>query len=240
MFDLVYTHTINPRLDLQLRDAVRLRDECAGHRHGHLERRPQYLTYTVSPRFSATTRLEFFDDAQGQRTGFEGLYTAFTAGLTFKPIKDIWLRPEVRYDYNDDRGPSRTSTGYSRRDGRDRAVVRDKRRLDHEVLLACSLIGQLALLPLPPLPREPPPLRSATITSAIGRPVADAGRQGFPHRRRQHRRAAASRRYGHHHHDRRGRGRRPIRARIRWPRRIRSGISVSRSTSTSRRARRSS
>ena len=56
-------------------------------------------------RVSATTRVEFFNDPQGQRTGFEGLYTTVTAGLTFKPIKDVWLRPEVRYDCNDQTRP---------------------------------------------------------------------------------------------------------------------------------------
>jgi hypothetical protein len=65
----------------------------------------QYLTYTFGPQVSGTARLEFFDDCQGQRTGFSGLYTAATAGITYKPIKSLWLRPEVRYDYNNDTRP---------------------------------------------------------------------------------------------------------------------------------------
>jgi hypothetical protein len=65
----------------------------------------QYLTYILSPRLSATARLEFFDDPQGQRTGFTGLYTALTTGLTFKPERWLYLRPEIRYDYNDDSRP---------------------------------------------------------------------------------------------------------------------------------------
>ena len=48
---------------------------------------------------------EFFDDCQGQRTGFTGLYTEATLGLTYKPTKSLWLRPEVRYDYNTDARP---------------------------------------------------------------------------------------------------------------------------------------
>src|SRR5262249_17660166 len=48
-----------------------------------------YLTWTFSPRLTGTVRLEFFDDAQGQRTGFPGLYTALTAGLTFQPHRPI-------------------------------------------------------------------------------------------------------------------------------------------------------
>ena len=54
------------------------------------------------------TRLEFFNDAQGQRTGFEGLYTALTAGVQFQPLKAVTVRPELRYDYN---GQSRPFEG---------------------------------------------------------------------------------------------------------------------------------
>ena len=54
----------------------------------------------LSPRLSATSRLEFFDDFQGQRTHFPGLYTDFTVGLMFKPWKSVIFRPELRYDYN--------------------------------------------------------------------------------------------------------------------------------------------
>ena len=64
-----------------------------------------YLTYSFAPRLSGTTRLEFFDDFQGQRTGFAGLYTALTAGFSFRPRKDIIFRPELRYDYNEESRP---------------------------------------------------------------------------------------------------------------------------------------
>jgi hypothetical protein len=64
-----------------------------------------YLTYDFTPRLSGTTRLEFFDDAQGQRTGFPGLYTALTAGVSFRPVKAVVFRPELRYDYNDESRP---------------------------------------------------------------------------------------------------------------------------------------
>jgi len=59
-----------------------------------------YLTYAVSDTVSAVNRLEFFDDAQGQRTGFEGLYTAYTFGLQWRPTPWAIIRPEVRYDHN--------------------------------------------------------------------------------------------------------------------------------------------
>ena len=59
-----------------------------------------YFTCDITPRVSATTRLEFFDDLQGQRTGFSGLYTAMTAGISYKPRPGIIIRPELRYDVN--------------------------------------------------------------------------------------------------------------------------------------------
>jgi Putative beta-barrel porin-2, OmpL-like. bbp2 len=64
-----------------------------------------YVTWTFTPRLSGTARVELFDDARGQRTGFEGLYTAVTAGLSFKPVKMLNLRPEIRYDYNSQSRP---------------------------------------------------------------------------------------------------------------------------------------
>jgi hypothetical protein len=65
----------------------------------------QYLTYRLTPRLSATTRLELFDDVQGQRTGFKGLYTAVTTGFTYKPVPNLWFRPEVRFDDNSESRP---------------------------------------------------------------------------------------------------------------------------------------
>jgi hypothetical protein len=101
VFDLVYTHTFDARLTYNLETlfgfTYNVPDVGTATWFGVLN----YLTYQFTPRLSGTTRLEFFDDREGQRTGFPGLYTAFTAGVTFKPVKHLSLRPEVRYDYND-------------------------------------------------------------------------------------------------------------------------------------------
>lgn len=73
-----------------------------------------YLNYALSPRVVATARLEFFDDPQGFRTETapgataeeaRGLYTALTLGMTFKPLKDVMIQPEIRYDYNGESRP---------------------------------------------------------------------------------------------------------------------------------------
>ncbi len=105
LVDLVYIHNFTPRLSYTL-DAL----------FGYETNTPligtatwfgidNYLTCKFTPRLSGTTRLEFFDDCQGERTGFKGLYTALTTGLNFQPRKDVIFRPELRYDYNSESRP---------------------------------------------------------------------------------------------------------------------------------------
>ena len=105
VLDLVYTHQLNTRLAYNFESLLgyttHVPDIGTAHWFGVLN----YLTYTLTSRLSGTMRLEFFDDEQGQRTGFPGLYTALTAGVSFRPRKAIVFRPEVRYDYNDDSRP---------------------------------------------------------------------------------------------------------------------------------------
>ncbi len=107
LVDLVYTHTFNPVLKYSL-------DAAAGYETNNPDPvngtatwfgAAQYLTYTLSPRLSTTGRVEVFDDPQGLRTGFRGVYSAATGGVTFKPRKGLWFRPEVRYDYNTESRP---------------------------------------------------------------------------------------------------------------------------------------
>lgn len=63
----------------------------------------QSLTYEYSKKLAPTMRLEFFDDVDGQRTGFAGLYTAATAGIYYRPKPWLTIRPEVRYDNSEGR-----------------------------------------------------------------------------------------------------------------------------------------
>ncbi len=111
MVDLIYTHTFSPVLKYTL-DAgagyiAHVPDTGTVSWYGAA----QYLSYTISPRLSANGRFELFDDPQGGRTGFKGLYTAVTGGVTFKPRKSVWVRPELRYDYNSDSRPFGDSHG---------------------------------------------------------------------------------------------------------------------------------
>ncbi len=65
----------------------------------------QYLNYDFNDKLRGIIRVETFDDFEGQRTGFEGLYTAVTVGAQYKFCKSAILRPEIRYDYNGYRSP---------------------------------------------------------------------------------------------------------------------------------------
>jgi Putative beta-barrel porin-2, OmpL-like. bbp2 len=105
VFDLVYTHKFNDRLTYSFEGLYAFQTDVPDIGTAHWFGVINYLTCQFAPRLSGTARLEFFDDAQGQRTGFVGLYSALTTGVTFKPVPWVWLRPEVRYDYNNDSSP---------------------------------------------------------------------------------------------------------------------------------------
>jgi len=112
-FDLVFTHVFTPVLSYNL-EAI----------YGYQFNVPQaalavggyngfanwfsvahYLIYTYSPKLGAIVRYENFDDAQGQRTGFAGLYTSVTGGIQYRINKSMVIRPELRYDYNSLQAP---------------------------------------------------------------------------------------------------------------------------------------
>jgi hypothetical protein len=108
VLDLVYTHQFNPRLNGNIETLAGYQTHVTEIGTASWLGILNYVTYAFTPRVSGTARLELFDDFQGQRTLFKGLYTSATAGVSFRPRKDIAFRPEVRYDYN---GQSRPFEG---------------------------------------------------------------------------------------------------------------------------------
>jgi len=100
IFDLVYTHKFSTRLNYSFESLYGFTTHVPGIGFANWLGVLNYLTRDLTPRLSGTVRVEFFDDFQGQRTGFAGLYTAITTGLSFRPRKDIIIRPELRYDDN--------------------------------------------------------------------------------------------------------------------------------------------
>jgi hypothetical protein len=105
ILDLIVTHKFNDRLTYTLEALYGLTANVPEIGFANWWATDHYLTYTVSPQVSVTGRLEFFDDVQGQRTGFEGLYVAPTVGLNYRPLKSVIFRPEVRFDYNGESRP---------------------------------------------------------------------------------------------------------------------------------------
>lgn len=60
-----------------------------------------FLTKRLNSKLTAALRVELFDDYQGQRTGFAGLYTDVTVGIQAQLTNRIRIRPELRLDDND-------------------------------------------------------------------------------------------------------------------------------------------
>lgn len=107
-FDVVWTHTFTPVLSYNMEAIYAYQNNVpqsalpVGSYNGFANwfSVAHYLFYTYSPKLGAILRYENFDDAQGQRTGFAGLYTAVTGGIQYRISKSMILRPELRYDYN--------------------------------------------------------------------------------------------------------------------------------------------
>jgi hypothetical protein len=100
IFDIVYTRKLTPKLTYNFEGLYGFTNNVPGTGFANWFGLVNYLTYEFTSQLSGTTRLEFFDDEQGQRTGFPGLYIAPTVGLNYRPHKSIVIRPEVRYDNN--------------------------------------------------------------------------------------------------------------------------------------------
>ncbi|HLN32067.1 MAG TPA: outer membrane beta-barrel protein [Gemmataceae bacterium] len=111
IFDLVYTHKFGAQLSYSLEGLFGFETNVPNIGDANWFGVVNYLTYNFAPRLSGTARLEFFDDAQGQRTGFRGLYSALTAGLSFRLLPGIIIRPELRCDDNDETRPFENKHG---------------------------------------------------------------------------------------------------------------------------------
>ncbi|MGO8690151.1 MAG: outer membrane beta-barrel protein [Thermoguttaceae bacterium] len=73
----------------------------------------QYLIYTINPKWSAGTRIEWFRDDDGDRVagvgnvnlgwdgapGFVGTFTEWTTGINYRPCPNLVIRPEIRCDW---------------------------------------------------------------------------------------------------------------------------------------------
>jgi hypothetical protein len=101
-YNLVMTHKFNDKLTYVL-DAgyTHMNDYPAGS-SGTVQwyGAANYFIYNINDKVTSTLRAEVFNDQEGARTGFAGLYTEVTYGLAFKVADGLIVRPSVRYDNN--------------------------------------------------------------------------------------------------------------------------------------------
>src|SRR5712691_2818208 len=74
------------------------------------------LFYNVDPKLRLGTRVEWFRDEQGTRTGqlgrpgFAASFLDLTIGATYKPLPSVSIRPELRVDWSPDARPYNDQT----------------------------------------------------------------------------------------------------------------------------------
>jgi len=114
MIDVVFTHQFNSRFTYALESSYGVQSAVPANVPGgivrpgavvgtaHWASAANYFRYTFNPRLGGIVRVELFDDIDGQRTGFPGLYTMITGGVQWRPMRGLLIRPEVRYLENDE------------------------------------------------------------------------------------------------------------------------------------------
>jgi hypothetical protein len=105
LFDLIYTHKFSDRFTYLSEALFGFTTNVPAIGTAEWFGLPNYFNYQWTPRLATNLRLEIFDDIQGQRTGFPGLYEDVTASVSFQPIKAVTIRPELRFDYQDESAP---------------------------------------------------------------------------------------------------------------------------------------
>ncbi len=105
-FDIVYSHIFNPRWTYSMEGIYGYQTNVPGiansqgYGNAHWFAVAQYLFYNVTPKLTYQIRVEEFEDCEGQRTGFPGLYSSGTVGFVYKVNKATQIRWEARGDYN--------------------------------------------------------------------------------------------------------------------------------------------
>lgn len=102
-----------------LQNNVGFRNGVAGEEDAEWYSIAQYFIYTFNPCWSAGVRIEWFRDDDGAKImgignlpdargwlgapGYEGNFTNLSLGLNWKPKANVYVRPEVRWDWYDGR-----------------------------------------------------------------------------------------------------------------------------------------
>jgi hypothetical protein len=101
-YNLVVTHKFSDKLTYVLDAGYTHMDDypTAGSGTVHWYGAANYLIYAHNDKLTSTFRAEVFNDQQGARTGFAGLYSEATYGLAYKAMDGLIIRPSIRYDNN--------------------------------------------------------------------------------------------------------------------------------------------
>jgi hypothetical protein len=101
-YELLVTHKVTDKLTYVLDAAYSHMDNFPAGAAGtvHWYGAANYLIYAHNDCVTSTLRAEVFNDQQGARTGFAGLYSEVTYGMAFKVADGLIIRPSVRYDNN--------------------------------------------------------------------------------------------------------------------------------------------
>lgn len=105
VLDFIGVHKLNSRFTYTVEKLLGFTSNVPGIGNAQWFGIVNYLTCEFTPTVSGTTRLEFFEDRQGFRTGSQGLYSVLTTGLNFRPHRAVIIRPELRWDYNGENAP---------------------------------------------------------------------------------------------------------------------------------------
>jgi hypothetical protein len=108
-FSAVWRQRISPKLHYVLQHDQGWQDHAAGKgsRGARWHSIVHYLSYDWADALGVGLRAEWFRDQNGFRyAAGEAGYYAVTAGLNWKPLRGLMLRPELRYDWADSALPA--------------------------------------------------------------------------------------------------------------------------------------
>lgn len=100
VFNVQLTHKITDKLTYGFDGTYSFMNNVPGLGNTNWYGMVNYLFYNVTDKLTSNFRVDLFNDTQGVRTGYSGLYTAVTYGWIYKPMPWLSIMPEVRYDYN--------------------------------------------------------------------------------------------------------------------------------------------
>lgn len=102
MVDAVWTHRFGARVHTLTESYYAWQDDVPGFGAVNSHGASNYLVGAVNEQGYWAFRNEVFNDDDGQRTGFDTVYTTHTLGYVYKPFEWLYLRPELRYSHSYD------------------------------------------------------------------------------------------------------------------------------------------